>query len=59
MALKSFDVKGIDQNGEIAIDQTVNTLRTILELNIHQAIILKGHHLVPYSSHLVHIMRHN
>jgi hypothetical protein len=27
MALKSFDVKGIDQNGEIVIDQTVNTLR--------------------------------
>ena len=27
MALKSFEVKGIDQNGEIVIDQTVNTLR--------------------------------
>ena len=27
MALKSFEVKGIDQNGEILIDQTVNTLR--------------------------------
>jgi len=27
MALKSFQVKGIDQNGEIVIDQTVNTLR--------------------------------
>ena len=26
MALKSFDVKGIDQNGKIVIDQTVNTL---------------------------------
>ena len=27
MAIKSFEVKGIDQNGEIVIDQTVNTLR--------------------------------
>mgnify|MGYP001553055255 CR=1 FL=1 len=27
MALKSFQVKGIDQNGEIVIDRTVNTLR--------------------------------
>jgi hypothetical protein len=27
MALKSFEVKGIDQNGEIVIDQTVSTLR--------------------------------
>jgi len=27
MALKSFEVKGVDQNGEIVIDKTVNTLR--------------------------------
>ena len=27
MAIKSFEVKGLDQNGEIVIDQTVNTLR--------------------------------
>jgi hypothetical protein len=27
MALKSFELKGIDQNGEIVIDQTINTLR--------------------------------
>ena len=33
MALKSFDVKGIDQNGEIVIDRSVNTLRNgFLEL---------------------------
>lgn len=27
MALKSFEVKGVDQNGEIVIDKTVKTLR--------------------------------
>ena len=27
MALKSFQVKGIDQNGEIVIDRMVNTLQ--------------------------------
>ena len=33
MPLKSFDVKGIDQNGEIVIDRSVNTLRNgFLEL---------------------------
>jgi len=27
IALKSFEVEGIDQSGEIVIDKTVNTLR--------------------------------
>ena len=27
MVLKSFEVKGVDQNGKIVIDKSVNTLR--------------------------------